>query len=492
MVFVDPEQLCDEGWSLSPHPETGEMTCISIRRTPPVPVCPEEGDYTLIDDNCVREELTEPEPMCPPGFVFNKWDALCRRVRAEGAVPVCREGWRYVEETGKCTLEEEPTYICEGAGSGTHQKGFGELPKSWAGVPEVSATISSKSEWDSTDGPAGIIDFECATVEIAPPRMGCAAGELLLMHEEVDGGETLVENLVLGKASLLRKDGSSGISASGNEQEATFPSTQKSRLHQKKVMGEGAGTAASSASGRMKMAQLRRGGTQGASASAIAVAPGHDGKESLKMASRSVSGTDVTPNPQERKRRSPLNGPVVKPPSREGGKDEETSRPDRRMGTPSTEGKGSPIGAGQKWIENQRLAANASGSGQNTEVPTTPGAGRRRLSSLLSGSSSVEGDGVCRVTISTKPTLMPAACPVQAVAGVWSSLGKETLEGECVEVHVQRPRLRCPSGKILDDAFVSPRCEQVRPQGSQLGRAPSSQGGQKECPFRNQPSACTS
>ncbi|PHJ17039.1 oocyst wall related protein [Cystoisospora suis] len=462
VVFVDPEPLCEDGWDLSPHPETGENSCVSIRKTPPVAVCPEEGDYTLVDGECLRVELTEPEPMCPPGFVFNRWDAMCRRVKAQGAVPVCREGWRYVEETGKCTIEEEPTYICEAEDSRTRKQGFGEVPQSGVEPLEVPmklfpSTSTGRHEWDSTEGATGVINFECATVEIAEPRMGCAAGELLLMQDRADPDTTVVGNDFTEKAFFLGEEGSSSLLTADSDQGSPPPYTQKSRLHQKKVPGEAGSSSVNPGSGRLKMVQLRRGG---ASASGIAVGHAHDSRESLKLTNKSVSATEATSNPQEKKRRNPVNGPMLKLSSKAGGKEDEPDAQDRRTDTAFTESNASPARGAHKWIESRRLSAKAGDVSRMNEV-LSPMTNSRRLSSLDSGFRSVEGDSVCRITFATKPTLMPAACPVQVAAGAWNSKGKENLDGECVEVHVQRPKLRCPSGEILDDTFVTPRCEQV-------------------------------
>ncbi|KEP66602.1 UNVERIFIED_CONTAM: hypothetical protein HHA_268225 [Hammondia hammondi] len=232
-LFLDPVPFCEEGWDLLPDPETGLLTCVSFRTPPPVRVCPEE-DYHLVGDSCVLEKLADPQPVCPQGFVYSRWDDMCRRVRAHAATPVCREGWKFIKETGKCTLEEEPTYLCPDGntdgdlrprleGRKVERPQHQWLEKSERSEEEASVSVFAPGAapkgrlWDAamralqetpffdrrSKGPGGpqtgaeapmVQDpakaAQCATVETHPPQMGCEYGELisLLALEEARRG----------------------------------------------------------------------------------------------------------------------------------------------------------------------------------------------------------------------------------------------------------------------------------------------------------------
>ncbi|CBZ54014.1 Oocyst wall protein 6, related [Neospora caninum Liverpool] len=220
-LLVDPVPVCEEDWELSPDPATGILECISKRKPPPVLVCP-DGDSRLVDEACVRETLSDPTPACPAGFVYSRWDDMCRRVQANAATPICREGWKFIKETGKCTLEEEPTYLCPGDTDEDLQTLQPESKdggaQSW--WPEKNGERAEQEEdsdpwkaagaftrgrvWDTgframqqaafserrapgmgnfeTEGKARTVQGqakECATVEVRPPELGCENGELV-------------------------------------------------------------------------------------------------------------------------------------------------------------------------------------------------------------------------------------------------------------------------------------------------------------------------
>ncbi|KFG39095.1 putative oocyst wall protein [Toxoplasma gondii GAB2-2007-GAL-DOM2] len=223
-LFVDPVPFCEEGWDLSPDPETGLLTCVSFWSPPPARVCP-EADYHLVGDSCVLEKLADPQPVCPQEFVYNRWDDMCRRVRAHAATPVCREGWKFIKETGKCTLEEEPTYLCPDGDMDGHLRPQLEAGKQVERPQHLWPEKSERSEeedsvtgifasgaaargrlWDAavralqetpffdrrSKGPGSpqagaeaprVADpakaAQCATVETQPPQMGCEHGELI-------------------------------------------------------------------------------------------------------------------------------------------------------------------------------------------------------------------------------------------------------------------------------------------------------------------------
>ncbi|PFH34445.1 hypothetical protein BESB_064760 [Besnoitia besnoiti] len=249
LSVVDPIPFCEEGWDLAAEPESGLMSCVATRKPPPVSVCPDES-FVLEKDACVRDTAAAPVPRCAPGFVYNRWDGMCRRVMAHQAIPVCREGWKFIRETGKCTLEEEPTYLCpdgdaEAAGEirGVHSppaKGAGargarrwrlggERDSEEEDEEEVSAgsspaaSFGSAGKWDAglrsmqkTDAlherrsavrarvlgdneeapeQETVISSDCATVEVRPPELGCEVGELVsLLDARVPSEDLGVES----------------------------------------------------------------------------------------------------------------------------------------------------------------------------------------------------------------------------------------------------------------------------------------------------------